>query len=58
MLRGIGWQPRNIPEERRPQSHDGGILQPRTRKHVASNSVMNTEGRIWRDATGNGRGQV
>jgi hypothetical protein len=46
MLRGIGWQPRNIPEERRPQSHDGGSLQPHTRKHVASKTSMITEGGI------------
>jgi len=40
MLRNIGWQPRNIPEERRPPSHDGGSLQPHTRKHVASNRSL------------------
>ena len=58
MLRGIGWQPRNVPEERRIASHDGVSLQRHARKHVASNSVVITEGRIWRDAAGSGRGPL
>jgi hypothetical protein len=40
MLRDISWQPRNIPEERRPPSHDGVSLQPHTWKHVASNRSL------------------